>query len=79
MQNGRRQAIAAIGPGSRQAGGHDDRRDNASALRRIKADPPARKAVRERFKFGMTIVATDEPANAKTRPRDGFVVLNSAG
>jgi L,D-transpeptidase catalytic domain len=51
--------------------------DNGAALRRIKADIPAREAVRKRLKFGMTIVTTDQPADAKTRSSDGFVVLDS--
>jgi hypothetical protein len=51
--------------------------DNGAALRRIKADLPAREAVRKRLKFGMTIVTTDQPADAKTRSSDGFVVLDS--
>ena len=51
--------------------------DNGAALRRIKADLPAREAVRKRLKFGMTIVTTDQPADAKTRSGDGFVVLDS--
>jgi hypothetical protein len=51
--------------------------DNAAALRRIKADLPAREAVRKRLKFGMTLVTTDQPAGAKTRSSDGFVVLDS--
>ena len=53
------------------------REDNGAALRRIKADPPAREAVRKRLKFGMTLVTTDQPADAKTRSGDGFVVLDS--
>jgi L,D-transpeptidase catalytic domain len=53
--------------------------DNGAALRRIKADLPAREAVRKRLKFGMTLVTTDQPADAKARSRDGFVVLDSAG
>jgi hypothetical protein len=51
--------------------------DNGAALRRIKADLPAREAVRKRLKFGMTIVTTDQPADAKTRSSDGFVVVDS--
>jgi hypothetical protein len=51
--------------------------DNGAALRRIKADLPAREAIRKRLKFGMTIVTTDQPADAKTRSGDGFVVLDS--
>ena len=51
--------------------------DNGAALRRIKADLPTREAVRKRLKFGMTIVTTDQPADAKTRSSDGFVVLDS--
>jgi hypothetical protein len=51
--------------------------DNIAALRRIKADPAAREAVRKRLKFGMTVVTTDGPANAKTRSGPGFVVLDS--
>jgi hypothetical protein len=57
--------------------GEDDWRDNGAALRRIKADLPAREAVRKRLKFGMTIVTTDQPADAKTRSGDRFVVLDS--
>ena len=51
--------------------------DNGAALRRIKADLPTREVVRKRLKFGMTIVTTDQPADAKTRSGDGFVVLDS--
>ena len=51
--------------------------DNGAALRRIKADPAAREAVRKRLKFGMTLVTTDQPADAKTRSGAGFVVLDS--
>jgi hypothetical protein len=51
--------------------------DNGAALRRIKADLPAREAVRKRLKFGMTIVTSDKPADARTRSGDGFVVLDS--
>ena len=51
--------------------------DNGAALRRIKADLPTREAVRKRLKFGMTMVTTDQPADAKTRSSDGFVVLDS--
>ncbi len=53
--------------------------DNSAALRRIKADLPSREAVRKRLKFGMTIVTTDQPADARTRSGDGFVVLDSPG
>ncbi|HXE26777.1 MAG TPA: L,D-transpeptidase [Roseiarcus sp.] len=52
--------------------------DSGAALRRIKADPRAREAVRKRLKFGMSIVTTDQPADARTRSADGFVVLDSA-
>ena len=48
-----------------------------STLRRIKADLPAREAVRTRLRFGMTLVTTDELASAATRSRDGFVVLDA--
>jgi hypothetical protein len=65
---------AGVGQGSTPS--HDD---NGSALRRIKADPAAREAVRKRLRFGMTVVTTDLPANAKTRSGDGFVVLDSPG
>jgi len=51
--------------------------ENGAALRRIKADPAAREAVRKRLKFGMTLVTTDQPADARTRTADGFVVLDS--
>ncbi len=53
--------------------------DNASTLRRLKADPVVREAIRKRLKFGLTVVTTDEKADAKTRSAEGFVVLNSAG
>jgi hypothetical protein len=53
--------------------------DNASALRRVKADLPAREAVRKRLRFGMTVVTTDGQADAETRSGDGFVVLDSPG
>ena len=53
--------------------------DNASAIRRIKADPAVREAIRQRLKFGMTVVTTDHPADAQTRSGAGFVVLDSAG
>ena len=49
--------------------------DNGAALRRIKADLPAREAVRKRLKFGMTLVTTDQPADARTRSGAGFVAL----
>jgi hypothetical protein len=52
--------------------------DDGVALRRVKADPAAREAVRERLRFGTTVVMTDEPANAQTRSGDGFVVIDSA-
>ena len=52
--------------------------DNGSALRRVKADPAVREAVRKRLNFGLTVVTTDLPADAKTRSSDGFVVLDSA-
>jgi len=51
--------------------------NGGAALRRIKADPSTREAVRKRLKFGMTLVTTDKPADAKTRSGDGFVVLDS--
>jgi hypothetical protein len=51
--------------------------DNAAALHRIKADLPAREAVRKRLRFGATLVTTDQPADAKTRSGDGFVVLDA--
>jgi hypothetical protein len=51
--------------------------DNGAALRRIKADLPAREAVRKRLKFGMTLITTDQLADARTRSDDGFVVLDS--
>jgi hypothetical protein len=53
--------------------------DSGAALRRIKADLFAREAVRKRLKFGMTLVTTDQPADARTRSGDGFVVLDSQG
>ena len=52
--------------------------DNASTIRRIKADPAVREAIRKRLKFGLTVVTTDEKADARTRSGGGFVVLNSS-
>ena len=63
---------AGVGATSKTTG-----EDDGAALRRIKADLPAREAVRKRLKFGMTLVTTDQPADAKTRSADGFVVLDS--
>ena len=63
---------ATVGDSAKAAG-----EDNAAALRRIKADPVPREAVRKRLKFGMTLVTTDQPADARTRSGDGFVVLDS--
>jgi L,D-transpeptidase catalytic domain len=51
--------------------------DDGAALRRIKAHLPTREAVRKRLKFGMTLVTTDRPADARSRSEDGFVVLDS--
>ena len=63
---------AGVGATAKTAG-----EDSGAALRRIKADLSAREAVRKRLKFGMTLVTTDQPADAKTRSGDGFVVLDS--
>ena len=63
---------AGVGATSKTTG-----EDNGAALRRIKADPSTREAVRKRLKFGMTLVTTDQPADAKARSGDGFVVLDS--
>jgi hypothetical protein len=52
--------------------------DDGVALRRVKADPATREALRKRLRFGTTVVTTDEPANAKTRSANGFVVIDSA-
>ena len=42
--------------------------DNGAALRRIKADLPAREAVRQLAKeFGMTVVTADHPADTPRR------------
>ena len=53
--------------------------DNASTIRRIKADPAVREAIRKRLKFGLTVVTTDEKADARTRSATGFVVLDGTG
>jgi hypothetical protein len=63
---------AAIGRLTKSVG-----EDNVTTLRRIKAEPAVREAVRKRLEFGMTVVTTDEPASAKTRSSGGVVVLNS--
>jgi L,D-transpeptidase catalytic domain len=63
---------AGVGTTSKTTG-----EDYGAALRRIKADLPAREALRKRLKFGMTLVTTDQPADAKTRSGDGFVVIDS--
>lgn len=62
----------------RRSGAATTGEDSGAALRRIKADPKAREAVRKRLKFGMSIVTTDRPADATARSADGFVVLDSA-
>ena len=64
----------ATGVGAGQATTSED---SGAALRRIKAEPKAREAVRKRLKFGTTIVTTDQRADARTRSADGFVVLDS--
>jgi hypothetical protein len=51
--------------------------DPATTLRRVKADPRTREAVRSRLRFGMTLVTTDELATATTRSQDGFVVIDA--
>jgi hypothetical protein len=51
--------------------------DSATVLRRIKAEPKMREAVRTRLGFGMTLVTTDEPATASTRSGDGFVIIDA--
>ena len=51
--------------------------DDGVALRRLKADPATREALRKRLRFGTTVVTTDEPANAQTRSASGFVVIDS--
>ncbi len=51
--------------------------DSGAALKRIKADPTVREAIRKRLKFGLTVVTTDGPADARTRSGAGFVVLDS--
>jgi hypothetical protein len=63
----------AAGVGATSKTGEDD----GAALRRIKAHLPTREAVRKRLKFGMTLVTTDRPADARSRSEDGFVVLDS--
>ncbi|WP_281016922.1 hypothetical protein [Roseiarcus fermentans] len=37
-----------------------------------------REAIRQRLKFGLTVVTTDKPADSTTRSGAGFVVLDSA-
>jgi hypothetical protein len=64
---------AGIGATAKQNG-----EDDGLALRRVKADPATREALRKRLRFGTTVVTTDEPANAKTRSATGFVVIDSA-
>jgi L,D-transpeptidase catalytic domain len=59
------------------AAGKTTGEDNGAALRRIKTDLPTREAVRKRLRLGTTLVTTDQPADAKTRSGDGFVVLDS--
>jgi hypothetical protein len=65
---------AGIGSTAKQNG-----EDDGVALRRLKADPATREALRKRLRFGTTDVTTDEPSNAKTRSADGFVVIDSMG
>ena len=63
---------AGIGGAAKQNG-----EDHGVALRRVKADPATREALRKRLRFGTTVVTTDEHANAKTRSANGFVVIDS--
>ena len=50
----------------------------AAAIRRLKADPAVREAIRKRLRYGLTVVTTDEKADARTRSAEGFVVLDSS-
>jgi hypothetical protein len=63
---------ARVGDSAKAAGEY-----NAAALRRIKADPSRARPSASGSKFGMTLVTTDQPADARTRSGDGFVVLDS--
>jgi hypothetical protein len=50
----------------------------ANVGRKVASRPTCRReAVRKRLKFGMTLVTSDQPADAKTRSGDWFVVLDS--
>ena len=54
------------------------RQPKIMAQRSVASRPTCQPArpFRKRLKFGMTIVTTDQPADAKTRSSDGFVVLD---
>lgn len=66
-------SAAEVGRLTKEAGA-----DNASAIRRLKADPAVREAIRKRLRYGLTVVTTDQKADAKTRTAEGFVVLDSS-
>ena len=56
----------------------DDERGQRRGSRRSRPTC-RRRAVRKRLKFGMTLVTTDQPADAETRSSDRFVVLDLQG
>ena len=56
--------------------GKSDRQDLARELRRIKADPPVREAMRSRMHHGMTVVTTKSASKAEHRTPKDFVVID---
>ena len=56
--------------------GKSDREDLARELRRIKAEPQVREAMRRRMHQGMTVVTTNAPSRAEQRSGKDFVVID---
>ncbi len=49
---------------------------DSNPLRRVKADPQVREAIRQRMQHGMTVVTTDESSGSQNQSDEGFVVLS---
>lgn len=56
--------------------GKSNREDLARELRRIKAEPQVREAMRRRMHHGMTVVTTNAPSRAEHRSGKDFVVID---
>jgi len=56
--------------------GKSDREDLTRELRRIKAEPKAREAMRRRMHHGMSVVTTQTASKAESRSGKDFVVID---